>query len=66
MDLLPWRQWQEIAYGALRWTPDVFWRSTLSELVIAIDGYCEAKGIEKSKAAAPSKDEIDALLAKYG
>lgn len=43
----------------------MFWRSTLSELVIAIDGYCEAKGIKKKKAG-PTDAQLDALMKKYG
>ncbi|CAB4327673.1 MULTISPECIES: phage tail assembly chaperone [unclassified Brucella] len=64
VEAFPWRQWQSVAYGALRWTPEVFWRSTLTELVIAIDGYCEAKGIKKG--TGPTKAQMDQLLAKYG
>ncbi|PQZ31414.1 hypothetical protein CQZ93_13055 [Ochrobactrum vermis] len=55
-----------MAYGALRWTPDTFWRSTLTELVNAIDGYCEAKGIKKKKSGGPTDGEMAWLLAKYG
>lgn len=53
------------AFGALRWAPDTFWRSTLTEFIAAIDGYSEAKGGEK-KPEAPSDEEMLELLAKYG
>ncbi|KAB2762964.1 phage tail assembly chaperone [Brucella anthropi] len=53
-----------MAYGALRWTPETFWRSTLTELVIAIDGYCDANGIKKD--TGPTKAQMNELLAKYG
>ncbi|KAB2792933.1 phage tail assembly chaperone [Brucella anthropi] len=48
----------------MKWTPDVFWRSTLTEFVDAIEGHCEAKGIKKEKG--PTKAQMSELLAKYG
>ncbi|MCI0999206.1 phage tail assembly chaperone [Ochrobactrum sp. C6C9] len=50
----------------MRWTPESFWRSTLTELVNAIDGHCEAKGIKKKKSNVPTDSEMAELLAKYG
>jgi len=52
------------AFGALNWTPEIFWRSTLTEYLSAIDGFNEAHGSEKT--AAPSDDDLDNLVAKYG
>ncbi|MBZ9852795.1 phage tail assembly chaperone [Mesorhizobium sp. CA13] len=30
--------WQQVATGPLGWSPATFWRSTLAELVIALEG----------------------------
>ncbi|MFK4823753.1 phage tail assembly chaperone [Paenochrobactrum sp. BZR 588] len=61
----PWRDWQKSAYGVLRWTPETFWRSTLSEFIAAIEGFTEARGGKKSTEH-PTDDQLDDLLAKYG
>lgn len=53
------------AFGFLKWTPDVFWSSTLTEYFRAIDGHNAANGGEK-KIDAPTDDEMGDLLAKYG
>lgn|GEM_PF-776027 len=53
------------AFGALRWPPEVFWKSTLTEFLDAIEGFSEANGSEKSEAP-PSDQELDALVARYG
>ena len=33
--------WQEIAFGWLGWTPEVFWSSTILELSNAYIGHCK-------------------------
>lgn len=53
------------AFGALGWTPEVFWSATLAEYTMAIEGFNEANG-GGSKSEAPSDDELAALVAKYG
>ena len=53
------------AFGALHWTPEIFWRSTLTEYMLAIEGFNEAQGAEKP-IEAPDEDELAALVAKYG
>lgn len=53
------------AFGALHWTPEVFWRSTLTEYILAIEGFNEANGV-KTKEDGPSDDDLAALVAKYG
>jgi hypothetical protein len=53
------------AFGYLKWTPDVFWSSTLTEYFRAIEGHNEANG-GKKKVDAPSEDQMAKLLAKYG
>lgn len=52
------------AFGALGWPPDVFWASTLTEYILAIEGFNRINGAgQKSE---PDDDELDALVAKYG
>ncbi|PBB94973.1 hypothetical protein CK224_29180 [Mesorhizobium sp. WSM3862] len=53
------------AFGALHWTPEVFWRSTLTEYMMAIEGFNALSGGEK-KDSGPSDEDMAALLAKYG
>lgn len=53
------------AFGALHWSPDVFWRSTLTEYMAAIDGFNMVNGAEK-KSEAPSDEEVEALVKRYG
>ena len=54
-----------IGIGGLGWRPADFWDATMTEFFEAIHGYNEAQGGE-SKPAAPTQNEMDALLAKYG
>lgn len=53
------------AFGYLKWTPEVFWSATLTEYFRAIEGHNEANG-GKKKAEAPSDDEMQRLLERYG
>lgn len=53
------------AFGFLKWTPDVFWASTLTEYFMAIEGHNEANG-GKKKVDGPSDDDMAKMLAKYG
>ena len=53
------------AFGFLKWTPDTFWASTITEYFMAIEGHNEANGATK-KDEAPSDDAMASLLAKYG
>lgn len=53
------------AFGALQWQPEVFWRSTLTEYINAIDAWNAMHG-GKEKTEAPTDDEMADLLAKYG
>lgn len=54
------------AFGALHWTPDVFWKSTLTEYTLAIDGFNEAQGGETDAGSGPTDAELNELVAKYG
>lgn len=52
------------AFGALHWTPEVFWGSTLTEYMMAIEGFNALNGGDKQ--AGPSDEDMATLLAKYG
>ena len=53
------------AFGALHWTPAVFWSATLTEFFCAIDGFNAMNG-SKPKQDGPTDSEMAELLAKYG
>lgn len=59
-----WVEWQEVAYGGLRWTPQTFWGSTLVEFFAANEGLALAKGLRK-KVAPPSRERLEELKKKY-
>lgn len=53
------------AFGALGWTPAVFWESTLTEYMLAIEGFNSTQpGANKDEG--PSDDELAELMARYG
>ena len=54
------------AFGALGWTPDVFWASTLTEYMLAIEGFNDANGGGEKEGAGPSDDELAELVKRYG
>ncbi|QND13435.1 phage tail assembly chaperone [Rhizobium leguminosarum bv. trifolii] len=62
---MPFRQWMRTGLGGLGWRPADFWSATLTEFFEAINGHNEAQGGEEPTAA-PSEDEMAALVAKYG
>jgi uncharacterized phage protein (TIGR02216 family) len=35
----------QMGMGALRWSPDQFWRSTMQELMCGYEGFAQSKGI---------------------
>lgn len=53
------------AFGFLKWTPEAFWASTLTEYFMAIEGHNEANGSKKN-VDAPSEDDIARLVERYG
>lgn len=53
------------AFGALNWSPEVFWGSTLTEFIDAIEGRNEANGAKKP-VEPPSEGELDELVKRYG
>jgi hypothetical protein len=58
------RDWCRVAFGALKWRPSVFWRSTLTEVSDAIDGLADT--LPGKSAAGPSQDEVTQLVKRYG
>lgn len=54
-----------MAFGALNWPPEVFWGSTLTEFIDAIEGRNEANGGTKP-VEPPSDADLDELVRKYG
>jgi uncharacterized phage protein (TIGR02216 family) len=56
-----------LGLGALRYSPDVFWRLSLPEFFAAVDGLLESKGVKQAGRGvrgAPSRAEVDALFAR--
>lgn len=53
------------AFGALRWTPETFWRSTLTEYITAIKAFNEMQEGGKDTEP-PTEGEMADLLARYG
>lgn len=56
----------KLGLGHLRLAPDAFWRMTLNEFFLAIDGYLESKGVRKGGDAndALTPEEVEALFAE--
>lgn len=61
----PWIEWQEVAFGGLRWSPETFWRSTFVEFFAANEGLALAKGVKK-RIQPPTRERNAELKAKYG
>lgn len=38
------RRWYGVAVGGLGWSPKTFWRSTVGEFVMAVDGHNQTQG----------------------
>jgi hypothetical protein len=59
----PWREYQELAFGILRWNPHAFWQSNVWELTRAFDGFAAYKGVKKKfdPTAYPDAKGRDAL-----
>ncbi|MCA0027335.1 phage tail assembly chaperone [Mesorhizobium sp. B263B1A] len=52
--------WQQVATGPLGWSPATFWRATLSELLVALEGK-----FPNTKAQPLSSEESAALEAQF-
>ncbi len=61
----PWIEWQEVAFGGLRWSPQTFWSSTFVEFFAANEGLALAKGVKK-RIQPPTRERNTELKAKYG
>lgn len=55
----------KIGIGGLKWRPADFWAATLTEFFDGINGHNESEGGETKADAAPTQDEMAALVAKY-
>ncbi|TPJ86960.1 phage tail assembly chaperone [Mesorhizobium sp. B2-5-12] len=53
------------AFGGLQWSPETFWRSTITEYMLAIEGFNDLNGDGK-KDEGPSDDDMSDLVARYG
>ncbi len=51
--------------AAIGWSPETFWKVTLTEFFCAIEGWNLAHG-SKAEAGPLSRNEYDELLAEYG
>jgi hypothetical protein len=58
------RGWSKTAHK-IGWRPVDFWPSTMREFFDAIDAQNEMNG-EEDEASAPSDNEMQKLIAKYG
>ena len=55
----------EYALGTLHWTPDVFWRSTMHELMAANRGYIKANTPPDDTKPA-TREDFEMLKKKFG
>lgn len=57
------RQWYGVATGGLKWLPETFWKATLDEFFMALDGHNET---HRPKGVTPlTRDELEDLEARY-
>jgi uncharacterized phage protein (TIGR02216 family) len=59
----PWRRYREIGMGVLGWPPECFWRATPHDLLTALAGWREARGLRQADAGL-SNEDVAALRAK--
>jgi len=57
------RHWYGVAIGGLGWSPKTFWRATLAEFVMALDGHNQVQGSARGKPRPLSVAEQEELLA---
>lgn len=57
------RHWYQIAVGGLGWTPKTFWRATISEFILALEGHNDAQG--GGKPPPVLRAELEELEAEY-
>ena len=54
-----------VAFGALRWTPDVFWKSSFPEFIAAYDGWCLVNDVDQKTVEPFSRDDLNDLMEKF-
>jgi hypothetical protein len=54
----PWKEYQEICLGVLRWPPDSFWRATTWDVMRAWHGYARSKGISLHGNTKLTEDDV--------
>jgi uncharacterized phage protein (TIGR02216 family) len=55
----------KLAYGHLRYTPDVFWGMSLREWQAALKGYLEKEYGGEEREEPLTSDRLDALMRRY-
>lgn len=63
---IPFRQWLGQACVCLHWTPETFWRASLIEYFSSIEEYNRMQRAQSGQPEPFSRDEYEALKAKYG
>lgn len=49
------------------WPPEALWRCTLAQFLAQLDGWLEMHTVQKEdETEAPTREELDALIARYG
>ena len=56
-------QWFRLAVGGLGWAPAAFWRATIPEIMMAVEGRNDANRIDAPPA---TSEDLEALMAVYG
>lgn len=54
-----------ICTGALGWTPQAFWDSTLQEICVAIDGWLATTGRTRRAPQLPRQDFMTQMMEKF-
>ena len=54
----------EYAFAALLWSPDTFWRSTMHELLVAVNGYKAMNAPPEDMNAPATREEYERLKEK--
>lgn len=54
------RRWYAVATGGLGWTPKTFWKSTLAEFFLAIEGHNDANRVGPKPMTRAEFDELAA------
>lgn len=63
VESFPWDDWIGLALGKMRMTSSEFWGLSLQEFYLAVDGFSEFHGGNKS--APLGRDELEDLMERY-